>query len=67
MQRDLDKALALALEVLRQHRPLLQSLARDLEIRGFLLEADLALALAPVVGTDADRHLPPEHAGGAER
>lgn len=67
MQRDLDKALALALEILRQYRPLLESLARDLEIRGFLLEADLAVALAPVAGTDADRLLPPEHAGGAER
>lgn len=49
MQRDLDRALTIALEVLQQHRPLLESLARDLETRGFLTEADLALALAPVV------------------
>lgn len=67
MQRDLDQALSLALEVLRQHRPLLERLAQGLEARGFVLEKDLALALAPVAGIDADRHLPPEHAGGAER
>lgn len=48
MQRDLDRALTIALEVLQQHRPLLESLARELEARGFLTEADLALALAPI-------------------
>ncbi|MEE2860081.1 MAG: AAA family ATPase [Paracoccus sp. (in: a-proteobacteria)] len=48
MQRDLDRALTLALEVLQRHRPTLESLARDLEIRGFLVEADLTAALAPI-------------------
>ena len=48
LQRDLDQALALALDVLGRHRPLLENLARDLETRGFLTEADLALALAPI-------------------
>ncbi|SCY65556.1 AAA family ATPase [Paracoccus tibetensis] len=59
MKRDLDKALALALEILRQYRTLLESLARDLEIRGFFLEADLAVALAPVIGKNRGNSLEP--------
>lgn len=54
MQRGLDQALALALDILRRHRPVLESLARDLEIRGFVVEKDLAVALAPIVATDGD-------------
>lgn len=49
MQRDLNRALTLALQVLGQHRPVLEGLARDLETRGFLVEANLAVALAPVM------------------
>ena len=50
MQRDLDRALTLALEVLAQHLPVLKRLARDLEARGFLVGADLTAALAPIGG-----------------
>lgn len=50
MQRDLDRALTLALEVLVEHRFPLESLARELETRGFLVEADLAVALATIGG-----------------
>lgn len=48
MRRDLDQALTLALEVLERHRALLEGLARDLEARGFLVEADLAARMAPL-------------------
>lgn len=48
MQRDLNRALAIALEMLKNHRSLLESLARDLESRGFLVEAELASRLAPL-------------------
>lgn len=51
IQRSLDQALAQALEVLRRQRSLLESLARDLETRGFVVEKDLAVALAPIMGT----------------
>ncbi|WP_411840257.1 hypothetical protein [Paracoccus sp. ME4] len=49
MQRDLDQAFALALDVLGRHRPLVENLASDLETRGFLTVADLALASAPII------------------
>lgn len=59
MQRDLDRALAIALEVLRNHRSLLESLARDLESRGLLVEVDLVEALAPIMGKHSGNSLEP--------
>lgn len=60
MQRDLNRALTLALQVLGQHQPVLEGLALDLETRGFLVEADLAVALAPIIRTAESRHVTPE-------
>lgn len=58
MQRDLDRALTLALEVLQQHRALLESVAQELETRGFLVEVDLTAALAPIIKDAESRHVP---------
>lgn len=58
MQRDLDRALTLALEALQQHRALLESVARELETRGFLVEVDLTAALAPIIKDAESRHVP---------
>lgn len=60
MQRDLDRALTIALEVLQQNQPLLESLARELETRGFLVEVDLTAALAPIIKDAESRHVPRE-------
>ena len=65
MQRDLDRALTIALEALQQHRPLLESLARDLETRGFLTEADLAVALAPITREAESGQVTPERSDDA--
>ncbi|MCQ0971997.1 AAA family ATPase [Paracoccus sp. TK19116] len=48
LQRKLDRALDDATAILRQHRTLLESLARDLETQGIIGEAELAERLAGV-------------------
>lgn len=61
MQRSLDRALALALEILAHHRSLLESLASNLESRGFLVEVDLVEALAPVIRKQSGDSLGLDH------
>nr|WP_242690483.1 hypothetical protein [Paracoccus fontiphilus] len=47
LQRRLDRAMEDAQDILCQHHALLEKLARDLETRGFIGEAELAFRLGP--------------------